>query len=372
LQIKALYTEKLCSEPYYKRRALFIILPLLITFVFSCREIYYPVVDNMNNIVIVDGFVADQPGMSYIKLSTNKEDDNGPDPLRDAIIHISDEHGNISVFLEDRDVRPGHYYPERDFAGTAGRSYTLHIETEEGEIYESLPQKMLPAATVDSVYPEYATKQYLYTDHRGTVVKQNVPGIEVFITLSSTDDDVLRFRIEPTLLLLYNFYHFRLPDVDVYYKWKKQKLTDAPQINLRPFENSFSTVKNHLVSFLPTSNLHYDLSREEPIHRKIIIIRYYTLNDEAYRFHHEAYKQVSSENKLFDPVVSQLPTNIRCTSEPDKPVIGFFEVSSVMTGSYMLVEQSYDNIFEFIKVAGMEDVPDSGSLLNRKPGFWRD
>lgn len=348
------------------------VISAIIITLFSCRELYYPEVEGMENVIIVDGFVTDQSGTSSIKLSVNSDTEDRVVALRNAMVYISDDQGNITPFHDISHIRPGHYHPGSYFTGITGRNYTLHIETQEGDIYESSPQKMVPAATVDSVYPRHAIKEYLYTDHRGNNVRQRVPGIEVFTALSSEDGNILRFRIEPALLLLYNFYHFRLPDVDVYYRWKKISLTDAPQINMHPFEGGYESVKDHLISFLPGNNLHYDLSREEPIHRKIIIIRYFTLNHDAYRFHFEAYKQIHSENKLFDPVVSQLPTNIRCTSDPGKPVIGFFEASSTATESYMLVVKSYDNIFEFIRIADMENVPDSGSSLNRKPDFWQD
>ncbi len=335
----------------------------------SCREPYYPVTDSMDNVLVVDGLVTGEPGMSYIKV-LYKQATPFRDlmPLRNATVYIEDDQNNIYPFS----FTGTKYYPSSSFRGVEGRSYTLYIETEEGDIFRSDPQLMVPAAKLEEVYPYRTVKEFLYDDHYGNPVREIVRGTQVLADLSGRGDEVLRFRTEATLLLLYNFYHWRIPDIDVYYRWKKLDMTGEAGINIPRFDGNYDQVTGHTLCFMPASKMHYGLDPEEYIYRKILIIRYYTLNNEAYRFHREAHRQMTSGNKLFDPVVSQLPSNITCINDPGRPAVGFFEASSTSSETHMLVDQSYDNVFNFIRIEDLEHVPARGSMLNEKPAFWQD
>jgi hypothetical protein len=342
---------------------------LLMVSLLSCRELYDPETDSMENVLVVDGLVTDEPGMSYIRLYHNKN--SILDPQNNATVYLSDDNGTIIPFHRSGS---GQYIPIGTFAGEAGKNYILHIETED-EIYQSDPQLILPAATIDSVYPEHAHKDYLFPDDYGNYVRRREPGFEVYADLVGETDSPIRFRIAPTLLLLYTWTEIlegQPPPVIIHYRWKKTKLSNAPDLNLDRFNDGHDYIKNHLVSFIPSGKFNYQLEQEEHINKYIIIIRYFTLNNEAYRFHEKAYRQVNSENKLFDPIASQLPSNIKCISNSAMVVSGFFEASSTRTETYMLNYYKAGNIFHFTRIASMENIPASGSLKNQKPSFWKD
>lgn len=357
---------------------------LIILSLFSCEEIYYPEVDSMDDVMIVDGIITDQPGRSVIKLRYFSDYDGiSEHPLSDATVFVSDNLDNIIPFRDDDLASPGHYLPFGEFVGVPGRIYTLHVETKDGDIYISKPQLIMPAARIEDVNAQYAAREYIRQSYYGRYFRQEVPGIEVFTDLSAENEDILRFRIEPTLLLLYWYDDTEdIPDdegvdeddepiePEVYYCWQKFSLTDEANVNLHFFDKGYESVKNHLLCFLPDSKFLYNLERNEMIHRKILIIRYYTLNDDAHRFYAESHKQLTSENKLFDPVVSQLAANIICTSNPDKPVAGFFEASSTRCETYALTEIPEAGILEFRRIHDLEYLPDKGSYLNEQPYFW--
>jgi hypothetical protein len=340
---------------------------------YSCKEIYYPVVDSMENVIIVDGIITDQPGGSVIKLRYYKETgDISELPATSAAVYVFDDHNNIITFDETNPAKPGHYFPASSFEGVAGRSYTLHIETENGENYVSDPQIMNSPASIEDINASYTVREYMAKDFNGNYYKQKISGIEAFTGISS-DQDILRVRIEPTLLLLYT-YNVIIPGfpemTDYFFLWKKILLTDEPNINLHTFHEGNASVKVQKLGFLPEANYHYGLPLDYLIYRKILIIRTFALNDDSHRFYSESYKQISSENKLFDPVVSQLPTNIRCTSNPKKPVAGFFEASSSRCETYRLVERKWVGEIDFFRIADLEDVPSKGMMQNEVPYFW--
>lgn len=360
-----------------RRAVLHIMVLLLPAVIISCSEIYYPEVAPVEDMLIVDGLITDMQGMNVIKLRQSPSPEQfylHPlevvlPPVTDAVVRVEDDLGNIYGF---RESRWGNYYPEPGFAGIEGRSYTLHIETVEGVIYESDPQTIVPAAIIKNVYARETSRDFLLRDFYGKHAVQTVDGLEILTGMSSSDDNILRFRIKPTLLLLYNYYEWRIPDIDVYYRWRKISIPDAEPVNLHRFTGGFGEITNHSLCFLPSSKSYYQLGLNEYVYRKILIIRYYTLNHESYRFHTEAEKQIKSENRLFDPVVSQLPTNLRSTSHPEKQVAGFFEASSTRSETHLLTERAQDDMLGFTRIEDLENVPDQGSMLNEKPYFWQD
>jgi hypothetical protein len=354
-----------------------IILPALLIFIiFSCREIYYPEVDGIDNMLIVDGLITDQAGMNVIKLKYYLEKTGSLVSLSNASVNVSDDLGNITPFRDNDRLKPGQYFPPSGFAGITGRSYTLHIAAPDGSEYQSTAQTIIESARIDSVYPKHAVKQFVNIDHYGVYSRETLQGFEAYSDLSGNPGKVLRFRIEPSLILLYAFTEIIdtvvPPVTNVHYRWKKARLTDAPEINIFRFGSAGDNVKDHMVSFFPSGKAIYKLEPDEFIHRMIIVLRYYTLNPDAYNFHYAVHKQVNSENKLFDPIASQLPSNISCINTPGKLAAGFFEVSSSRSETYMLLNMPHIQLFKFVEVQDMEHIPARGSVMNEKPDFWQD
>ena len=84
-------------------------------------------------------------------------------PISGAMVTISDDLGNTTT-LEER--YPGDYRTDSLlFRGIVGRTYTLHIETTDGDVYESEPCIMYPVPGIDSLY--YGRDQ-LFSEETGT------------------------------------------------------------------------------------------------------------------------------------------------------------------------------------------------------------
>ncbi len=346
---------------------------VILLFAGSCKEPWFPEVEGLENTFIVEGLVTDMEGHSYVALNYYSPGSPKPYlPVRYAIVHVKDDLGNSFDFRHEGFRDSGRYVPlSPHFRAEAGRSYTLHIEMPgEGE-YESAPQEILPPAKIDEVIARPVVRQVLLDDFRGRPQQTWIQGRDVFIGMSLENQDVLRLRIEPELLLFYTRNEVIPPAANIYYGWKKIRPAFISNFNLQRFGQESADFRDHLLCFLHKEKRNYNLKPDEHIHKYIMIIRYYTLNHESYRFHIEAEKQLSSENRLFDPVPGQLPTNIICLSHPGRPVAGFFEASSVRSETYLQEDQNPDYSYDFIRVEDM-DLPVEGSWLNEKPPFWID
>jgi hypothetical protein len=90
--------------------------------------------------------------------------------------------------------------------------------------------------------------------------------------------------------------------------------------------------------------------------------------------------QMQSEGKLFDPIAAQLTGNIKCITDPNKKVIGFFEASSVNYSAYIVDFRNLSNSEPSLKRTPYILPPELvGCVINRLgsphqdhniPGFW--
>lgn len=136
---------------------------LLITVVLidSCVErIDFETADSTSQLV-VDGQINDEPGPYTVKLSRTRKalDFTATKTVSASKVLISDNLGNSEVLKE---VYPGAFQTDPSgIRGIMGREYTLRVETRDGNVYESSPEKIKPAGSVDSIYYKFERYQPL-------------------------------------------------------------------------------------------------------------------------------------------------------------------------------------------------------------------
>jgi hypothetical protein len=104
-------------------------------------------------------------------------------------------------------------------------------------------------------------------------------------------------------------------------------------------------------------------------YRRIVRINQFRLNADSYEWYKGVESQATAEGKIFDPLTSQLYGNITCKSEPGKLVLGFFEVSSVLTSSWS-VSRNYPYYPITIKSVPNVYPSNQGFTINTVPDFW--
>lgn len=113
----------------------------------SCEKVVDVDLKTSESKVVVEGFVVDQPGMSYVKLSMSSAyfDAQHPNMLTNAVVKVNDGTGEISLIQ----TQPGIYKPDAGFAGEVGRTYNLTV-TVDGKTY-SAQSTLKSVPVVDSV-----------------------------------------------------------------------------------------------------------------------------------------------------------------------------------------------------------------------------
>lgn len=346
------------------------ILLLLISMVLTtCSELYEPKTDYLEDILVVNALVTDDPTLNYVILNLTSK--TGNDPLSGATVYVADNDNNKVFFSENMFGGQGIYHAPPGFAAEQGKSYQLTVITPNGLEYESLQQTLLPVLTTDSIYAEKVFKDFLVPTRTGGAIKQSIPGMEVYGDYENSSDEMPKFRLNITLLLMYE-YAVATTSNTMFFCWKKLNIENTVNINTPRFEIGADGIRRHSIGFLPVRKSHYGLKEEEHFSGFILILRQFRLNEDAYLYYKGIKEQLSAEGKLFDPIAAQLKGNIRSKSNPKDLALGFFEVSSTKTETYRLNSSIYSNEkhHQFRLIPDLESLSKNGCVMDIPPYFW--
>lgn len=359
----------------------------------SCYKPYEPGIEANDTILVVDGLITNKTAVYHVNLSYASPFDSrvSGKAERSATVYVTDDKGNIYPFAN---AGRGEYISDSlQFTGQPGRSYTLYIETVDGEIYMSDPQQICREYQPDTIYTEL---NYIETLSRFNTLIKTVQGANILVDIKTLSDTLPRFRFSSQFVLLY-YYSLLIPppyfDPPEYsfYCWRTDDLN--PDINLAHNEYSkyASTIEKHTLYFIDDQiyvkgDVYNKGPRQPdfsfmaiatgshqiyPISQRILYIDQYSLNDAAYLYYKRMDEQLRGEGKLFDPIAVQLIGNIKCTTNADKKVLGFFEASSVSHSLYKIGFRQAGKDNYFIKRLTYFPLPSSsGCWIDKVPPFW--
>lgn len=134
----------------YKRIYTWLLACLTIGSLSACEDVIDLETNSNEPLLVVDGWITNQPETQTIRLSQTAPyfSNQTAEPVLGAEVVVEDNLGNIYQF---KDATNTGYYTWRDsIMGYVGRSYTLTIKTQEGNVYTATNEiKRVP--TVDSI-----------------------------------------------------------------------------------------------------------------------------------------------------------------------------------------------------------------------------
>jgi hypothetical protein len=346
---------------------------LLILCTTGCSEIYYPKVTSGNDFLVVDGCITNSNGPFVIKLSKavkySADSVTTPDPVSQASLTITDNN-NASYALTE--TSPGKYTTPSSLVPQVGNSYKLHIKTAEGNIYESDYQKIPKPTSYNNIQSYNVTESFL-DSHKSL---QTTTGADIRIDLSnSSSAENIKCRFTTNLTVQYMYTSESYTNYCIAYQcfgWETG-LSLENNVNITDESNSDSnnSIVNHKVGFVPFALPAYQAAGDLLSVGQLSTLYYYlkinqyTLNDATFAFYKTAKAQLSASGKIFDPIASQLYSNIKCTNNPSKLALGFFEASSVTTAAMFIFERDQKMVSS--KVPYIEIPPDSLT----QDQFWK-
>jgi Domain of unknown function (DUF4249) len=113
--------------------------------------------DSYSSQLVVDGAITDEPGPYTVRLTRATRIEKFLEFSREVVsqakVTILDNVGNSELLTE---ITPGVYETKPSgIRGVVGREYKVKIETENGKLFESIPDKLNSVGEVDSLYYEF-------------------------------------------------------------------------------------------------------------------------------------------------------------------------------------------------------------------------
>jgi Domain of unknown function (DUF4249) len=297
----------------------------LITFITLCTCIdpFSPKLKGYKSILVVEGLITNENTSYTVKLSSTSQDQNESHVMiSDATVSITDDDKNIT-FLGN--IGCGIYKTDSlQFIGTIGKTYTLHIITNDGDEYRSEQCLMYSVPDIDSIY--FERDQELVNN--GT---ENQEGLRIYLDSNDSDNNqYYRWSFEETWKFIipspkrfdYIDMNTIVPLAEVKrYCWKKSKSDEVIIHYVNPGQND--GIKKKSIFFIASDKSDRLMSEYN------ILVKQYSISKNEYDFWNNLKRVNDSGADIFASQPYPVISNLREVNNPDERVLGYFQVSAV-------------------------------------------
>lgn len=304
--------NKYLKNKYLNSSILVLTLALFkLNFIVSCVEPIKLRTKSTVEKLVVEGQITNSPDVYKVRLTMSANYGTGHENinswLEGALVSIVDDLGQ-EFFLEDNGL--GFYTTkEGQLRGEVGRSYKLRVKARQ-KIYESIPEILRPAPTIDSIY-------YVYKDS-SELVKEG------FYTYINFKDD---------------------GESDSYYRWDYERFkptltcgfdeaSGLGRICCEPvcFEifKCFNCMDVMSDQYFNGQSITEKLVTIDPYDgRKPVVVKVYqqSITKEAYKYLSSVIQQGTNSGSVFDTPPFPIKGNIFNINDPEEEVFGYFGVA---------------------------------------------
>lgn len=334
----------------------------IILVVCTCVDPYTPKLKGYDSLLTVDALITDANTSCIVKLTRTMQNQNEiPPPVSDAIVYLTDDAGNTNTLINSGG---GLYKTDSiEFRGIVGRTYVLHISTDDGREYQSEPCLMYPVPEIENVYFE---KDQQLTDN----ATQTVDGISIYLDSKEGDNDqYYRWAYEETWKFRvpypkkFEYINGADPDNPGFIPVKDVKefcwnYNRSGEILIRFISNGQSEkINKQHIFFIPTEK------SSRLLYQYTVLVKQYSISKNEYDF----WDNLKQVNETGDDIFARQPysvlSNLHSTTNPKERVLGFFQVSAVS-------QRRKNIIFEEVGYLGLPFNSIKCSTMTMNRGFW--
>ncbi len=347
---------------------------LVILVMVSCEDVYIANLNESEDILVFEARITNTPSNNFIRISktTNFYENKAAPGIPGARISLMDVHGGE---VEAYDNGDGYY--GLDYGAIPGQQYKLKINLG-GVEYESEYETMLVAPVIDTLKVKIDTIKYYRYSSFGDPILKKFKAASSFVDLD-VNEQISHYFFKRKMIVQYRIDNdapgFGTPPPP-YYGWRTLPQERDFNIAGPPEFGSFSQIKDHSIGY--HKNEIGDYVDEEVLKELgilshqgwVMILDQYGISEKTYNFYKTLKAQLEAEGKLFDPVYPQIQSNIRCVSDPDRKVIGYFELSS-HNRTYYYHQGYYSAKMRYYQFDDFIPFPADGMVQqNDPPPFW--
>lgn len=265
---------------------------ILIAFTFTaCQDVIDLQVPDGETLLVVDGWLTDQPGEKQVLLSTtaNYFNNSTTPSVSNADVILYDDLGAVDT-LEER--LPGVYITE--YVGQIGSTYHLYIRTADGEEYTSWPETLKPVSDITRLYAEFKEESTFFE--------------EGYYVLLDTEDP--------------------LGQGD-YYRWKQYVNGEYQHAPMDLLYSRDGLVDGNPIEGLEVTTEPLELGDQ-------VVIRQLSISESAFEFFMQLQNQTAFVGSMFDTPPAALVGNMEAVAADGKRALGYFGVSAVSEASLVI------------------------------------
>ncbi len=334
----------------------------------SCEEYYKPELEVVPGMLVVESHLTNDPKQNFVRLSMTQDFYSAvqEEKIIGAKVDLVELGGQIMSGIENNS---GYFtFPSTP---VPGRQYKIQINYQ-NDIFVSDFVVMPPIPAIDSLYTKHKIEKYFRTNSYGVPKLYETPVREICIDAPITYQlGYYRFNSRAILQWVYTPPVAFGPPPPSWYGWLS--VYDRGLFNLAgPKLYSVSgKVRQHPVLTLDYDGQFYLNSSDHIPSGWILILDEYGITKASYDFHEKLNQQFSAEGSLFEPVLTQIYGNIKCTTSPEKIVLGFFDLNSYRQYRYYLsLGTGPDNQVIQRRLNSYPEIPDKGYQIGTRPSFW--
>lgn len=326
---------------------------LILVFFLGCKDKYdLPVRPTDVSLLVVEGTLNAGQGPTTITLSkTVKVNDPAAfKPVLNAKLSVEDKSGNTLALTESGNGN----YTNAQLNLITGQEYRLRIKTTDNKEYLSdyVPVKATPA--IDSV----------------TWKKEN-GNITIYANSHDASNNTRYYKWDYDETWEIRSYYV----ADYRYTGVGAVIVPAPTYHYR----CWKFAKSDKINLASTAALTSDVVSQAPVQiitpgseklsiRYSILLKQQALSKEAYSYFQLMKKNTESLGSIFDPQPSELKGNIKCITNPDEGVVGYFTASNITEKRIFITAQEAG--WTYPQVCNTERVKNNpDSLQSYLPSF---
>jgi hypothetical protein len=303
----------------------YIILILLLLVCKACIEPYEPIINEVQEVLVIDGVITDRPGIHKVTVSLSTPyGDPEFKPVEGCVVSVQDDLGNIEFYNEDWETE-GVYeaWLDEPFLGV-GKSYSLQVVDPSHNVYISDYDTLLSCPPVDSVY-------YFEQVSGGTDPDDVWQGIQFYNDVRGFDGGARNYRWKAIAT-----WEYRSPYTATYVRYKGMNLPYLDDtVSTCYLTETIETVYAASTQLLSENSifrnkLHY-VSDQTPrlVERYSLLVEQYSLSDQAYTYWEKLAAQSANSASLYETQPSSSQGNIYNANESSEKVLGCFYATQI-------------------------------------------
>ncbi len=337
-----------------------------------------------NYAIVIDGFISDQPGPYTIQV-TKAFDIESKQSIKTPILlkklTISDDAGNS----EDLSSPSTGVYKTaiNGIRGVVGRAYKIHLELLDGRVYESIPDTLHSAGSIDKVYAQFKAEtnadgspkygfDVLFNSTAGS--KKNYFFLWKFVgtfqveTLPALHTETCgqgSCPIPPAC----SGYNKALEQIGpctcctCWYDFFNNELILSEGQFVK--DGVYTGV---LANYVPVNEWTF-------LHKVHAEVQQFSLSRQAYEFWKGVKAQKNASTSLFQPITGKVGGNFVQISGPEAPIDGIFYATSIIKGSTFINREDVQlkNVIPDISLPFTDDCKKLFPYATAtRPAYWID